>query len=297
MIVLFLLQALFALSFIIFKKSLLYAAPIYLVAARMILSGSLLVAWYYFFQRKIVWTRNITLLVCIAAIFNIYLTNVPEIIGLQYISASKANFIYNFSPFFTALFGYLFLNEKLNAKKSIALLLGFISFLIILFGDECSIKNLQSFFTIEAAEMLILLASIATIWGWIAIKKLVAEEKTTVAFANGTSMLIGGFISLFHSIYAESWHPLPVTNIPWMLLWVLAGAGVSCLMAYNLNAYYLKKHTATFMSLTTLISPLFTAIMGVFFLQERITLNFVLAFCLVAVATFLFFNEERHYSL
>lgn len=293
MINLFLLQALFGIAFIIFKKALVFTTPIGMVAIRMLVSGGFMLCWYVLFQERIALTFNRVFLIIVAALFNIYLTNVPEIIGLQCVSASKANFIYNFSPFFTALFGYLFLKERLNRNKIISLIIGFAGFLVIFIGDPTCGPVMSTFFSIDYYEMLILVASIATIIGWISIKKLVTEEGASVMFANGSSMLIGGFISLIHSLATESWHPLPMTNIPLGMGWTLLGALISCLLAYNLNAYFLKRYSATFMSLTTLISPAFTAILGVIFLHESITLSFLIAFILVLIATYLFFQEEH----
>lgn len=290
--VIFALQSLFAISFIVFKKALLYADPIFLVAIRMLISGALMLAWYYLFQPRVKWTQGIVFLVFVASVFNIYLTNVPEIVGLQYVSAAKANFIYSFSPFLTAIFSYFFLQEKLNLRKIMGLLLSFVGFLVILFGQNNTEQHLNHLFFISSAELLIILASVATIFGWIAIKKLVCVDRTSIAFANGTSMLIGGGISLVHSLMVENWHPLPVSDMQMMVAWSMAGVLFSCLLAYNWNAYLLKTFSATFMSLSGLISPAFTAILGLFILQEPITLHFVISFILVFFGTYIFFRQE-----
>lgn len=293
MLLVLLLQIFFAFCFIIFKKTLPYGEPFFLVGLRMILSGIPLLIYFYGIQKKkIRFTKNIIILVAIASIFNVYITNAFELWGLQYVTAAKTSFIYNFSPFLAALFSYLFLHETLTTKKWVGLLLGFAGFIPILLSTSPEEFSLCHVGFISLAEAAIIAAAIATSLGWISIKKLVYDERTSIAFANGSSMLIGGILSLINSWYTESWHPLPCTQFWPMLAYTFLGALLSCLICYNLYALLLKRYSATFLSFTGLITPLATAIGGWLWLHEPVTWQFVVSFIIVSIGLYYYYGEE-----
>src|SRR3990167_2445642 len=99
-----LVQTLFAISFIIFKKTLLYGQPFFLVAIRMLFAGAIIFGYHLLFEPKTKITKKLLTLILIAAIFNIYITNAFELWGLRFITAAKANLIYNSAPFMVAFF-------------------------------------------------------------------------------------------------------------------------------------------------------------------------------------------------
>ena len=105
MYLVFLLYALFASVFTISKTGLQYAEPFFFVGSRMALAGAILLAYQFFMKRDQFLLRKEHLAKFLGlAFFNIYVTNVLEFWGLQYLTSFKTCFIYSLSPFVSALF-------------------------------------------------------------------------------------------------------------------------------------------------------------------------------------------------
>lgn len=287
-----LLYALFASVFTIAKTGLEYAQPFFLVGTRMLLAGLILLAYQrianketFSFDRKTWW--RILQLACL----NIYLTNVFEFWGLQYLTSFKTCFIYSLSPFLSALFCYLLFSEKLTPKKWMGLFIGFLGFLPILMSEKGS-EGGGNLLLFSWPEVSVMLAAICSVYGWIVLMQLVNEHKLPPMTANGTSMFIGGAFALLHSFIIEDWNPIPVTNIPVVLECTLLLILISNLICYNLYGTLLKRYSATFISFAGFTTPLFTALFGWYFLGEVVTWPFYLSFAIVLSGLVLFDQDE-----
>ena len=108
--------AFFATVFPIGKASMAYAQPIFLTGGRMMLAGILLLAYHWWRGNRV--TVNPVLIgqLLVITICNVYLTNVCEFWGLQYLSAAKTSFIYNLSPFVSALLSYFLFHEIMTIR-------------------------------------------------------------------------------------------------------------------------------------------------------------------------------------
>jgi drug/metabolite transporter (DMT)-like permease len=111
------LYALYAVGFIFVKQALVYAQPVFLTGARMIVAG----VCSYLLHR--LWFKKISIssisygqiwYIFLLAIFNGYLTNANEAWSLQYLSAGKVAFIYNLSPFFSLFFSAWMFGDKIT---------------------------------------------------------------------------------------------------------------------------------------------------------------------------------------
>ena len=103
----------------------------------MFFTGVILLGYLFIKDRSSLKIRKNQVLPIIAlAVFSIYLTNVLELWGLQYLTATKTCFIYIISPFFAAIFSYFHFGEKMNLKKLIGMLIGFILVLKMQTGSE-----------------------------------------------------------------------------------------------------------------------------------------------------------------
>ena len=121
---------------------------------------------------------------------SIYITNIAEIWGIQYMSSAKACLIYSLSPFIAALFAYLVLKEKLNRKKWLGLCVGFVGLTPILFTHSSSTDLVKDLLFISSAEVALIIAVFASVYGWILLKKIINEYRYTPIMANGISMRI-----------------------------------------------------------------------------------------------------------
>lgn len=289
----FLLYALFASVFTVAKEALHVSSPIFLVGSRMLLAGLLILAFLYFRKRETLKLQKGQLIqILLLGFFNIYLTNILELWGLQYLTSFKTCFLYSLSPFLTALFSYFSFKETLNWKKWLGLLIGFSGFLPILLcqSDQENISGQLGIFSL--AEIAVLCAVLSSVFGWVVLKKLVSHMSCSFLVANGYSMLFGGALGLLHSMYSESWNPIPVSNT---LVWIECSLFliiISNCICYNLYGYLLKKFSSTFMSFAGLSTPVFTALFGGFFFGEQPSWDFFISFMVVFFGLLMFYREE-----
>ncbi|MDB6081465.1 MAG: hypothetical protein JWO53_737 [Chlamydiia bacterium] len=289
----FLLYALFASVFTVSKEALHHASPFFLVASRMLIAGIIMLLYQIikekqtFHLKKSAWLK-ITLL----ALFNIYFTNVFEFWGLQYLTSFKTCFIYSLSPFVSAFLSYLLLQESLTTKKWVGLVVGFCGFIPILMNQTAHEEIGGHLWLFSWPELAVCAAAVSSVYGWILLRQLVQQEGTPPILANSLSMLIGGTIALFHSLYVEEWNPIPVSNFQIVIECTFFLVIISNMICYNLMGYLLKRFSATFMSFAGLTTPLFTALFGFFMHGELTTTSFWISFLFVCFGLVVFYQEE-----
>jgi len=284
--------ALFATVFPIGKLALLYAQPIFLTSIRMICAGILLIVyhWWSSYDRVKV-TRQLIYNILLLSFLNIYLTNVCEFWGLQYLNASKACFIYNLSPFASAFFSYIWLGEIMTSKKWLGLLVGFLGFFPILLSSSAPEEAIGGVGFLSWAELSLIVAAISTVIGWIIMRQVV-RNGMSVLYANGWSMLIGGVGALATSYAVESWSPWPFINFNVFLGYMVILMIISNIFAYNIYGHLLKSYTATFLTFAGFTGPLWAAFYGWLFLNEPISSGFMLSCIAVFIGLYLFYSEE-----
>ncbi len=291
MILVFLLYALFGLTFTFGKMILFYASPFFVVASRMLLGGAGLMGYLYFFKhiqcrpQKKDWPYYLQV-----ALFGIFVPYCLRAWALQDMSSTKAAFIFTLMPFFTALFAYLFLKERLSFQKSMGLMVGFLGMTPTFFTTSALEEQAGAiaFFSFPELAMLGSVASFA--YNLIALQTLVKHRGCPAVLANGMSMLIGGFLSFNAALLLE---PVWIKGDPWYFLsFLVALLLISNFMGLNLQASLLKHHSATFMAFAGFLTPLFTAFFGWLLLGEAIKLAYLLSFVLVVVGLVMFHYDE-----
>ncbi|MCS5709507.1 EamA family transporter [Candidatus Berkiella cookevillensis] len=288
--------ALFAGLFTLSKSALEYSEPFFLIGSRMLFAGILLLGHQFLFQRKNIKLKlNHILPLFLLGLVSIYITNIAEIWGLQFMSSSKACLIYSLSPYVAALFAYFMLQERLSLKKWVGLCIGFIGILPILFADYSMQSFSKEIFIFSRGEIALLIAVFASVYGWILLKKIINDFKHSPILANGFAMVIGGTFALFHSyLSGETWSPIPVINAQYAAyiecaLWMTLISNIIC---YNLYGYLLKRFTATFMALAGLVTPLFATFFGWYFLNETITWHYFGSMIIFSIGLIIFYQEE-----
>lgn len=291
MILVFLLFALFGGVCAVAKLSLSYASPVFIVGSRMLVAGVILLGYHYIRYRQIFkFEPNQLLLLFLFGAFNIYLTNIFVFYALGELDSFKTCFIYNLSPFISALFSYFVFSEKLSKNQWLGLIVGFLGF-IFLVVDDFIFDDLSSF---SYMHLIMLCSVISSVYGWILMRQLVFDKGCSSTFVNGAGMMIGGVMALIHSFFSEKWNPIPVVEYTGFLQCSLFLIIFSNFVCYNLYGYLLKKYTATFMSFAGFLTPLFTALFGWMFLGEIVTWKFFLAFFTVFAGLLLFSKHELY---
>jgi drug/metabolite transporter (DMT)-like permease len=292
-----LLYALFASLFGLSKATLNYSEPFFLIGSRMSVAGIIMITLQLIKQPKeikeAISINSLKLLIPLG-IINIYLTNITEILALVKIQSSKACLLYSLSPFLSAIISYFFLAEKLTRKKTLGLLIGLCGLGTSMPDEIMEIVSSQNFSSIfSLGEMMILAAVVFSVCGWILLKKTVTSAHISIITANGVSMFIGGTLALLHSYYSgENWNPLPIKDINGFIINSILLLLISNLICYNLYGHLLKQYSATFMSFAGLITPLFASFFGWLFLNESITMSFVVSLALFSMGLFFFHQEE-----
>lgn len=284
-----LLQMILASAVIVSKALLEVVPPFALVGIRMSIGGSLLLLATAIFNPSAYRIRWVNLIPLFSAtLFGIFLTNVLEAWGLRYTIASKAYFIFNLSPFFAALLGFIFFHEKMTRNKWIGLIVGFVGFFPLIFNDLLK----DHAFLNTLPEFAILCASAATVIGWISKKKLIMVQNFSVMLANGISMFIGGIGALLLSVLFEQPNWYDISHTPEVYGLFTLSVTLTCLLGYNLYGYLLNDYSATYTTLSGFLGTLFSAILGWWFLGEHVTVAFWVAFIIVAFGVGIFHREE-----
>lgn len=290
MVLIIILYALFALSVSSSKVILNYSAPIFYTGARMFLAGLLLLGYQYYSHAKFHFQRKHLWLYAQIIFFGIYFTYIIRFWALNYMQASKTMFLFNLSPFFSAFYSYIFLDEKMNTKKWIGLTIGFLGIIPILKTTSPLEQMYGELYFISWPEFAVLASVASHSYSWIVMRKLVKDKSYPPAFINGLTMFVGGAAALLTSIPLEGFYP--VTDlIPFaqLLLFIVL---ISNLICHNLYAYLLRTYTATFISFAGFMAPLFAAFYGWLFLHETITKEFYISSIIVFAGLLLFYQDE-----
>ena len=286
-----LLQALFATSFPMGKYLMAFVSPLFLSGTRMLIAGTIMLAYQYLlpsaefkFKKKHFW------IFAQIIIFGMYMTYGLRLYALRELPVWKTAFFYNLSPFLSALYTYFLFNEKLSKKQWFGLFIGLVGMMPILISKSPAEANLSEIFYISKYELFLILSVTLHCYSWVLIQKLVRNKNYQPSMVNGITMAFGGLISLIHSYLNEGAAQIsdPSAFFSGLILMVF----VSNILCHNIYAGLLKKYSAPFMSFTSFLSPLFAALYGWAFFQEKISWHFYSSAIIVFVGLYIFYQDE-----
>ncbi|MBN2478948.1 MAG: EamA family transporter [Parachlamydiales bacterium] len=295
MILPFVLFAIWSSCFALGKMALNFSTPLFFTGSRMLLA-SLLILGYLFIKKKsqLKFSKKQIIPIGILAILSMYLTNALEFYGLQHLSAAKTCFIYSLTPFFAAFFSYLHFKEKMNFKKWLGMIIGFVGIVPVFFIQTGNESLTKSFFLISLPELAIIGATLFSVYGWVLLRILVKDNSLSPLTANGWSMLLGGILALTHSYFFDTWSPIPVAsaNAFGFLKSLFLITFVSNVLCYNLYGHLLKRFTATFMSFVGLLSPIFASLSEWILLKTSPSPIILLSTSVVLLGLWIVYQEE-----
>lgn len=302
MILLIVMNLAYAMLFPLSKIALYYSSAMFLTGFRMTFAGLLVLLYQYLFRRKhFHLPRHTVSLLLLGGFSGIYLTNVLDFWGFTYMTATKSCFLYNLYPFAAAFFGWLYFQEVLTLKKWIGLGLGFLGALPMIFGSYAGSMASEQVFAPETfpwlarlplPEIAVLVAVVFSTYGCVVIRRLVCEKNYDSVMTNGLTMVIGGIMALVHSLFIDTWNPLPVSDINGFLASSFGMMLVSNLIGNSAYIELLKKYSITFLSFTAFSEPLITAILDRLFFGTSIPKAFYLSVAIVFVGLYLFYKDE-----
>jgi len=286
-----LLQALFATSFPLGKYLLTFASPLFLSGSRMFISGALMLLYQFFVpSAEFKFKKKHFFIFAQIVVFGMYMTYGLRLYALKVLPVWKTSFFYNFSPFLSALYAYLLFGEKLSSKQWVGLSVGLLGMIPMLMSRTPAEATLGEFFCISQYELFLLISVSLHCYSWILIQKLVRNKNYQPAMVNGIAMTSGGMLSLMTSYVNEG--AAAVGNVQLFATGLIVMVFVSNILCHNLYAGLLKTYSATFMSFTSFLSPLFAALYGWAFFQEKITWHFYISAIIVFIGLYVFYQDE-----
>jgi drug/metabolite transporter (DMT)-like permease len=288
---LILLQALFATSFPLGKYLLGFASPLFVSGARMLISGSILLTYQYFLPQGELRVKKEHVWIFAQIIFlGMFLTYGFRLYALRVLPVWKTSFFYNLSPFLSALYAYILFGEKLSKKQWIGLAIGLTGMMPIWFSSSPAEASLKEIFHISQYELFLMLSVSLHCYSWILIQKLVRNKNYQPAFVNGVAMACGGLLSLTVSYVNEG--VVSISDPKAFALGLSATIFIGNILCHNLYASLLKTYSATFMSFTSFLGPLFAALYGWVFFQENIPWYFYISAIVVFTGLYVFYQDE-----
>ncbi len=293
MIWIFALYFLSAINLILRKIILTFSQPIFFQGVRLTLAGTVILLYLYLFRPAALRFKkaDIGLLFQVSLFFS-YLSYVLAVVTLDDLSSARFAFMFNLSPFITAIISYFYLSQKLNKKEVLSLLIGFVGFLpLILVGQREGIDS-ASFFSIPGLQLFIATAAYA--YGWILVSKLINDRGYSPFLITGIAFASGGLATLCTSFVFENWFAVaPVTDIVRFSTYLIGIIVISEIIVSNTYAALLRHYSATFLAFAGSLYPLFCALLGWFFFKEKITYNFFIAAAIVSLALYIFHLSEK----
>ena len=284
------LYALFGTSIPISKYLLSMAPPVFITAARMLLTGGILMLLQvlrrqsFFELHRQYWFAYAQII-----IFGVYLKYILRYWALDYLPATKMAFLLNLGPFITALFSFFLLKEYLTKKQWLGLGIGFLGFVPLLMTTSDKELSIGELFYISWPELAIILAVCAHSYGMIVIRKLLREHKHSAILSNAIRTLGAGILALPTSYLIET---QPVSYVFTFSVWLLILVLISNVICHNYHLYLHKRYSATFLSFTDFLGPLFTALYSWLLFSERVTKAYWISVVVVFIGLFLFYQDE-----
>ena len=287
-----LLNALFGISMPISKVLLVHASPLFLTGVRMAAAGFFLLLyekWWH--KRSMQFQRGDFFILFQISLLGIFASYVLRFYALQYLPAGKASFLQNFSPLISSVFAYLFFNERITKRQWIGLFFGFVGMIPILISSSKEEAFLSEHFFISVPEFLIIVSATLYSYSIILVQKLVRDKQYSPATVNGVTMGIGGMLALCVSFFVEQNSVAALTmDFCLMLSFLIFTSNIVC---HTLHAMLLRTYSATFLSFSGFLSPLFSVFYGWSFLQETVTWHFYVSSIIVLVGLYLFYKDEQ----
>lgn len=214
--------------------------------------------------------------------FGYFISNVSLLIGTKLSSASIASLINSMSPITIMVSAAIFLKEKLTWKKVISITIALIGVYIIMGGVSGRAQFTGILITIFS---LLLWTSVTII-----IRKI--SQKYDSLQITAYTMLIAVLFTMPAAVYEM----IDTENIdfswPSILSIIYMGTFCSAVAHYFWNKS-LSKLEASTCSLLYPVQPLTSAILGVIFLGERITVSFVFGAILIVLGLFFSLLNKR----
>lgn len=224
----------------------------------------------------------------LAVALQLYLSMLITYWGAQFIPSGWVSVIFGLSPFMTAFLAAAFLNERsLGIGKLISYIMGVIG-LLVMFNSAWDINALaiQGMIAMLIATFLY---SVSSVW----VKQIHAQLPALTQISGGMLFALPA--------YLVTWYWLDDAALPDILskqtqLAILYLGMIATPIGFALFYYLLLYMPATSVAMITLVTPIFSLVLGYFVNQEPLTLKIALGtgMILLALAIHAFTDRRRN---
>lgn len=288
MLNIFLMRFILASTYNIGKAATISVKPLFFIGAAMALAGCVLLVWCWIKSLSCS-IRSIDRRVFLQlAIYQVYLPYAIDFYIAQYVTASKWALIHATTPFATALLSWFLFQELLTSKKCLGLGIGFIGIMFTFMQQNTQQAAGTSLMMVP--ELVIICSMLIYSYSWIFIQRITSHYNAL--FINGIITVLGGMLALVSSVMFESclWE-CPI-YMPYSFALLLPIMVCVVVIGFPLYTHLLKQYSVTFLAFSSLLEPLFVALLGWLFFAEVISIYFVVAFVFLFFGLYTFYKEE-----
>jgi len=207
-------HAISATIFPIVRLAVTTVGPVFFTGIRMLTAGSMFLVYYRIYHgslRRTLAPGGVVALV--TAVFSTYGANTFESWGLLTVSAGKAAFLYSSTPFYVAILSFFVFGERLTRRKITGMVIGFIGFIVMVYGDILVETSKGGWWVISTGEVLLVFAAISASIAGVATRQLIRVYAMPPLLLCGTLLTFAGLSALMTSPFVgEVWAPLPVID-------------------------------------------------------------------------------------
>ncbi len=285
------LYAVLASTFIFAKKALAYARPFFLIGTRMLIAGSFLLGYQYFFNRKNFRIKKEDLWTFFrVSLYHVYFAYMLEFWALQYVSALKTTIIYSATPFIAAILAYFLLHERLSIRKVLGVIIGLCGIIPALLAQATGVEATLELHRISLPEVILLFAVISASYAWFIVSDLM-KKNYSFGFINGVAMFAGGALSMITAVFTEGLAS-PVSHVGPFLGWLALLILCSNIIFYNLFSWLLKRYSITFLTFAGFLCPSFATLYEWLFMGGTITWHYFASLVLIILGLYIFYKDE-----
>ena len=215
-------------------------------------------------------TRNKTKLMLLTVVSSFLITGnwFTYIYAVNSVSLKAAAFAYMVCPLLTALCGFIILKELLTKAKAIALIVAFISIILLATGS------------LHEVIWAIIIASFYAMYV-ILLKIIKGIDKFNFL---GVQLILSGLMML--PLYFLNAAPFPTENVFWLHIFLIAI--VFTIIPLFLNSYALMGMPSSALGILIYINPIVAFAVAFFYFKEKIDLHQLFAYLLLLLSIVIF---------
>ena len=286
MLLLLLINSLFALTYIIIEYALHFTPPLVLLTYRMLFAGSCLLLFQYIYNKKLLYIQKEDLVyIFITCLLHMYINFLSETYALQKISSIMVSIFYLLSPIFSAIIDYILTKNKLSKKQIFTVLIGTCLSIYMIFLNT---NEQYSFNDAFYPYLLLLISIIASTLAWYRVNFILKKGYSLVTI-NGYASMLSGIIFLGMSFYNHTTIAIfNINNIIYIFFPAILLAIISNIIGYNLYSKLLRRYSITTILFSELLCPCFTAYYQWLFFNINPKINHFIFFILFMICIILF---------